>query len=49
MKTYRVCKETNEVEARNAVLCLSSGEKLLNRKYVHGVIERKLTVASHSL
>jgi hypothetical protein len=49
MKTYRVCKETNEIEARNAVICLPSGEKLLNRKYVHRVIERKLAVASQSL
>jgi hypothetical protein len=31
MKTYRVCKETNEIEARNAVVCLPSGENLLNR------------------
>jgi len=49
MKTYRLCKETNEIEARNVVICLSSGEKLLNRKYVHMVIENKLAVASQSL
>ena len=49
MKTYRICKETNEIEARNAVVCLSSGEKLLNRKYVDMVIENKLAVASQSL
>jgi hypothetical protein len=49
MKTYRVCKETNEIEARNAVVCLPSGENLLNRKSVHRVIERKLAVASQSL
>jgi len=49
MKTYRACKETNEIEARNALVCLPSGEKLLNRKYVHRVIERKFAVASQGL
>lgn len=50
MKTCRLCKERNEIEARNAVVCLSRGDiELLNRKYVHMVIENEVVVASQTL